>query len=192
MVGFAAGVALSATVMDRLVMRLSEKKKKKKKKGGAGHKPENRLVPIVWASPLIPAGLLLYGWSLQAGLHFVVPIVGSALVGAGMVLTLVCYFLLFFFFFCFYCPFFRYLKADRVCASVSCLSTPTSWMPSRPSPRLPSQRRRCCVMCSGLSCRSLAPRSMTALGWAWRTRCWPVYPVFLSLLLCCSSSTVRD
>lgn len=81
MAGFAAGVALSATVMDRLAMRRSEK---------GGPKPENRLVPIVYASPLIPAGLLLYGWSLQAGLHFVVPIVGSALVGAGMVLTLVC------------------------------------------------------------------------------------------------------
>lgn len=81
MAGFAAGVALSATVMDRLAMRRSEK---------GGHKPENRLVPIVYASPLIPAGLLLYGWSLQAGLHYVVPIVGSALVGAGMVLTLVC------------------------------------------------------------------------------------------------------
>ncbi|KAK7716245.1 hypothetical protein SLS64_003397 [Diaporthe eres] len=79
MVGFAAGVALSATVMDKVAMRLSEK---------SGHKPENRLVPIVYASPLIPAGLLLYGWSLQAGLHFTVPIVGSALVGAGMVLTL--------------------------------------------------------------------------------------------------------
>ncbi|KAL1875805.1 hypothetical protein Daus18300_002996 [Diaporthe australafricana] len=80
MVGFGAGVALSATVMDRLVMRLSEKE--------GARKPENRLVPIVWASPLIPAGLLLYGWALQAGLHFAVPIVGSALVGAGMVLTL--------------------------------------------------------------------------------------------------------
>lgn len=85
MAGFAAGVALSATVMDRLAMRRSERE------GGGGHKPENRLVPIVYASPLIPAGLLLYGWSLQAGLHFVVPIVGSALVGAGMVLTLVCF-----------------------------------------------------------------------------------------------------
>lgn len=90
MAGFAAGVALSATVMDRLAMRRSERE------GSGGHKPENRLVPIVYASPLIPAGLLLYGWSLQAGLHFVVPIIGSALVGAGMVLTLVCFFLLFF------------------------------------------------------------------------------------------------
>lgn len=80
--GFAAGVALSATVMDRLAMRRSEKE--------GSHRPENRLVPIVYASPLIPAGLLLYGWSLQAGLHFSVPIVGTALVGAGMVLTLVC------------------------------------------------------------------------------------------------------
>ncbi|KAI3393756.1 hypothetical protein diail_3757 [Diaporthe ilicicola] len=79
-VGFAAGVFLSATVMDKLVMRMSNK--------SGCHKPENRLVPIVYASPLIPAGLLLYGWALQAGLHFAVPIVGSALVGAGMVLTL--------------------------------------------------------------------------------------------------------
>lgn len=81
MVGFAAAVGLSATVMDKIAMRRSER---------GGHKPENRLVPIVYASPLIPAGLLLYGWSLQAGLHFAVPVVGSALVGAGMVLTLVC------------------------------------------------------------------------------------------------------
>jgi hypothetical protein len=87
MVGFAAGVALSATVMDRIAMGRSSAERS----GGQGHKPENRLVPIVYASPLIPAGLLLYGWSLQAGLHFVVPIVGSALVGTGMVLTMVCF-----------------------------------------------------------------------------------------------------
>lgn len=86
MVGFGAGVALSATVMDKIAMRRSERQVA----AGGGHRPENRLVPIVYASPLIPAGLLLYGWSLQAGLHFAVPIVGSALVGAGMVLTLVC------------------------------------------------------------------------------------------------------
>lgn len=93
MVGFAVGVGLSATVMDRTAMRRSEPG------GGSGsghhHKAENRLVPIVYASPLIPAGLLLYGWSLQAGLHFAVPLVGTALVGAGMVLTLVCFFLFF-------------------------------------------------------------------------------------------------
>lgn len=87
MAGFAAGVALSATVMDKIAMRRSEKQVTL----GGSHRPENRLVPIVYASPLVPAGLLLYGWSLQAGLHFAVPIAGSALVGAGMVLTLVSY-----------------------------------------------------------------------------------------------------
>lgn len=206
MAGFAAGVALSATVMDRLAMRRSERE------GSGGHKPENRLVPIVYASPLIPAGLLLYGWSLQAGLHFVVPIVGSALVGAGMVLTLVC-----FFFFLLPPPhtpppparrcslllpcipphtlhtlhpctaLCRWVLDEvRLTRPASCPSTPTSSTPSRPSRRPPSPRRRCCAMCSGPSCLSSAPRSMIAWGWGLRTRCWPVYHVSSSPLLCSS------
>lgn len=70
-------------------------------------------------------------------------------------------------------------------------STPTSSTPSRPSRRPPSPRRRCCVMCSGPSCRSSALRSMIAWGWGLRTRCWPVCHVCLSPLPCSSSSMVK-
>jgi MFS family permease len=38
---------------------------------------------LILSGPLIAAGLFWYGWSYQARTHWIVPIIGSALVGFG-------------------------------------------------------------------------------------------------------------
>ncbi len=53
--------------------------------GGAA-KPERRLIPAVVAAPLMALGLVCFGWGAEAHAHWVVPVAGSAVVGAGNVL----------------------------------------------------------------------------------------------------------
>lgn len=48
-----------------------------------GMKPEYRLPPLVQGAVLIPAGLLLYGWTAEYHVHYIVPIMSTALIGAG-------------------------------------------------------------------------------------------------------------
>jgi hypothetical protein len=43
-------------------------------------KPEYRLPPLVVGTFFIPAGLFLYGWSAYYKIHWIVPIIGTALV----------------------------------------------------------------------------------------------------------------
>ncbi|SPQ20707.1 01a6f4c4-1a42-42bf-ad23-11dc53a291c6 [Thermothielavioides terrestris] len=45
--------------------------------------PESRLLPMIWFSPSVTAGLLLYGWTVEYRVHWFVPIIGTALCGYG-------------------------------------------------------------------------------------------------------------
>lgn len=81
-IGFSIGVAVSASIGDKIVIKLS---------GSSGPKPEHRLVPIIYTSPIVPAGLLLYGWTVQNNVFYIVPLIGTTLVGIGLVLTSVCF-----------------------------------------------------------------------------------------------------
>ncbi|KAI0390272.1 putative MFS multidrug transporter [Xylariaceae sp. FL0594] len=47
------------------------------------HKPEYRLIMMIWFSPIIGAGLFLFGWTAQYHVHWIVPIIGTFLVGFG-------------------------------------------------------------------------------------------------------------
>lgn len=49
-------------------------------------KPEDRLVPVLAACPLLGVGFLWYGWSAKLHMHWIVPIIGSAFIGMGNVL----------------------------------------------------------------------------------------------------------
>ena len=53
-------------------------------------KPEYRLLPMVWTSFTLPIGLLIYGWSAKYAVHWIVPIIGNAFFGIGLLVTLVC------------------------------------------------------------------------------------------------------
>jgi hypothetical protein len=48
-------------------------------------KPENRLeLPLtIPGAILLPCGVFIYGWTTQKGVHWIVPIIGTAFVGLG-------------------------------------------------------------------------------------------------------------
>ncbi|KAF6783096.1 transporter C1529.01-like protein 10 [Colletotrichum sojae] len=51
--------------------------------------PEDRLRPLRGAAPLIPIGLFVYGWTAEYRVHWMVPALGTALVGFGMVVVFI-------------------------------------------------------------------------------------------------------
>ncbi|KAF2712769.1 MFS general substrate transporter [Pleomassaria siparia CBS 279.74] len=55
----------------------------KRRAANGDTKPENRLIPMIMFWPLVPTGLFIYAWSAQKSLHYMVPLVGTALFGAG-------------------------------------------------------------------------------------------------------------
>ncbi|KAJ5288899.1 hypothetical protein N7478_001929 [Penicillium angulare] len=57
------------------------------KKHGGEPKPEYRLPVLVIGSFITPIGLFLYGWTAYYGTHWIVPIIGTAFIGAGMVIA---------------------------------------------------------------------------------------------------------
>lgn len=47
--------------------------------------PEQRLLPAVVGSFLIPIGLFIFGWTSRTSIHWVVPAIGALLISAGMI-----------------------------------------------------------------------------------------------------------
>lgn len=56
-------------------------------KHGGDPKPEYRLPPMILGGLCTPIGLFWYGWSAQARVHWIVPIVGTVFIGMGVVFT---------------------------------------------------------------------------------------------------------
>ncbi|KAH8092500.1 multidrug resistance protein 4 [Cristinia sonorae] len=75
--GFLFSTFLGGPVANRVYTRLSVK-------NGGVSKPEFRLPILIVASFIVPIGLFWYGWSAQAHLHFMMPIMGSAVLGFGV------------------------------------------------------------------------------------------------------------
>ncbi|TPX07401.1 uncharacterized protein E0L32_002129 [Thyridium curvatum] len=75
-VGFLIALGFTGILSDRLVVRLT-------KRNGDVAKPEYRLPIMFVGAVLAPIGLFLYGWSAQQRLHWIVPIIGSAFLGAA-------------------------------------------------------------------------------------------------------------
>lgn len=46
-------------------------------------KPEYRLPPLRLGAVLLPVGLFIYGWTAQYKVHWIVPIIGTAIMGVG-------------------------------------------------------------------------------------------------------------
>ncbi|KAF8858583.1 fluconazole resistance protein [Acephala macrosclerotiorum] len=62
-----------------------------KKKSGTGEmKPEYRLLPMIYMSPLMCIGLFWYGWSASAKTFWLVPIIGTAIFGIGLFSAMSC------------------------------------------------------------------------------------------------------
>ncbi|KAJ6627854.1 major facilitator superfamily domain-containing protein [Mycena sp. CBHHK59/15] len=58
------------------------------KNGGKG-KPEMRIPALIFGSLFVPVGLFWYGWSAQAKIHWIMPIIGSGIFGLPITLYLV-------------------------------------------------------------------------------------------------------
>lgn len=69
-----------ATFSDRIYRKLATRN------GGKGV-PEYRMATMLMGSFLVPTGLFWFGWSAQARIHWIMPIIGSALFSGGMILT---------------------------------------------------------------------------------------------------------
>jgi multidrug resistance protein len=70
------GILALGAVSDRIVQRMAK---------GGEMKPEFRLPPLLPACFFMPAGLLFYGWAAQAHVHFIVPVIGTTLIGLGAI-----------------------------------------------------------------------------------------------------------
>ncbi|KAF6744734.1 multidrug resistance protein 4 [Ephemerocybe angulata] len=75
--GFLGATFACAWFADRLYVKLATKN------GGKGT-PEMRMPVLMVASVICPIGLLWYGWSAQAKLHWIMPVIGTTIYGAGV------------------------------------------------------------------------------------------------------------
>ncbi|GBE85551.1 Efflux pump vrtL [Sparassis crispa] len=81
-VGLVGAAQLNALMLDKLYKHLMQKH------GGEG-KPEYRLPSMIPGTLLTPIGLLISGWTAKRSIHWVVPDIGIALVGAGTILNFI-------------------------------------------------------------------------------------------------------
>ena len=48
-----------------------------------GSEPEYRLPPAIAGAPLVTIGLFMFGWTTYPSVHWIVPIIASAIFGMG-------------------------------------------------------------------------------------------------------------
>ncbi|KAI9572551.1 MFS general substrate transporter [Boletus coccyginus] len=82
-IGITGASQVNARTMDKVYVYL------KNKNGGVG-KPEFRLPAMFVGTLILPIGLLIAGWTVEAHTHWIGPDIGNVLVGAGMILNLQC------------------------------------------------------------------------------------------------------
>ncbi|KAJ7098686.1 multidrug resistance protein 4 [Mycena belliarum] len=79
-VGFIMATVFSAKLGNDVYHNLA------KKNGGKGE-PEMRIPALIFGSLFVPVGLFWYGWSAEAKIHWIMPIIGSGIFGFGMMST---------------------------------------------------------------------------------------------------------
>ncbi|KAG6916742.1 hypothetical protein DXG01_005562 [Tephrocybe rancida] len=79
-IGFFIATIVGAKFADKMYKHLAEKR------GGKGT-PEMRMPALFIGSFFVPIGLFWYGWSAQAKLHWIMPILGSGIFGFGIMTT---------------------------------------------------------------------------------------------------------
>jgi MFS family permease len=82
-VGMMLSLGIMGTLSDRII--------KKKQASGAEVKPEDR-IPFILILPgalALPIGLFIYGWTVQYKVHWIVPLIGTSIVGFGLLILFV-------------------------------------------------------------------------------------------------------
>ncbi|KAH9899742.1 multidrug resistance protein 4 [Cubamyces lactineus] len=79
-VGFFSATLFGAYFADQVYAHLVAKN------GGKG-KPEFRIPALIFGSIFVPIGVFWYGWSAQAHIHWIMPIIGTGIFGFGMMTT---------------------------------------------------------------------------------------------------------
>jgi multidrug resistance protein len=86
-IGSLVGLVLFGMASDRML----KSKTKPNADGTPGEmKPEYRLPPMVPGAFLIPIGLFIYGWTAYYKVHYIVPILGTLLIGVGNLAVFMC------------------------------------------------------------------------------------------------------
>ncbi|KAG1762330.1 multidrug resistance protein 4 [Suillus placidus] len=80
-VGFISAAIFGAKLSNKIYLHLAAKN------GGIGT-PEMRVPALIFGSLFVPVGLLWYGWSAQAKIYFIMPIIGTAIFSFGFMTTL--------------------------------------------------------------------------------------------------------
>ncbi|KAI0309031.1 MFS polyamine transporter [Amylostereum chailletii] len=79
-VGVTISSQINARMLDRVYRRL------KAKNDGVG-KPEFRLITVVPGTILLPIGMLITGWTARGSVYWIVPDIGIAIFGSGLIMT---------------------------------------------------------------------------------------------------------
>ena len=72
------GIILLSKLSDWLVRKMAK---------GRDMKPEYRLPPILPGAFAIPIGLLMYGWTAEYRVHWIAPVIGTVIIGFGMIVV---------------------------------------------------------------------------------------------------------
>lgn len=78
-VGSLIGLVIYSTTSDRYIKKMAAKE-------GQGMKPEYRMQLLPLGAFLMPVGFFLYGWTAQYRVHWIVPIIGMAIIGIGNII----------------------------------------------------------------------------------------------------------
>ncbi|TVY47732.1 Efflux pump [Lachnellula occidentalis] len=81
--GFLIGQMGYARLGDEILRRMT------KKSGSSEMKPEYRLPLCIVGGALVPIGLFWYGWSAEKRIHWIMPIIGTGIMGMGNCLIFV-------------------------------------------------------------------------------------------------------
>jgi MFS family permease len=84
-IGMFIGMAILGVASDKMIATRKAK--------GIDFKPEHR-IPNVLTLPgsiCLPIGLFIYGWTAEKHVHWIVPLIGTLFVGAGLLGCMVCF-----------------------------------------------------------------------------------------------------
>ncbi|SCO84239.1 related to multidrug resistant protein [Fusarium oxysporum] len=81
-IGMSLGLLMFSVLSDKLLGR-------KKGNEHVAPRPEDRLLLMKWLGPITPLGLFIYGWTAENGVHWIVPIIGTFIVGFGSLFVVI-------------------------------------------------------------------------------------------------------